>query len=98
MVVQLAMVQENPTNVTRFSNKTPQLISDLSSSQQPEQGNSRTSQKPKVENLCLESQCETRLNCDGWAKLAITFHILSLAESTKKQYDSTIKEFMSFVI
>ncbi len=80
------MVQENPTNVSRFSNKTPQLISDLSSSQQ---GNYRTTQTPKVENLCLESQWETRLNYDGWSELAITFHSLCLAESTKKQYDST---------
>ncbi len=37
-MAQTAMVQENPTNVTTFSNKTPQIISDLSSSQQ---GNSR---------------------------------------------------------
>lgn len=60
-------------------------------------GLSRASKKQKMENLCLENQWQYKLQQDGWSPQAITYHNLSLADSTKRQYNKVIQEYTQFV-
>ncbi len=48
------------------------------------------------EDLCLEGQWRSKLNNSGWSNLAIMYHSLSLAETTKKQFSNIIQEYMIF--
>ena len=54
---------------------------------------SRASEKQKLEYICLECQCHFKLQKEGWSPQTITFHNLSIANSTKQQYNKVIQEY-----
>ncbi len=93
MVARATVVQNINGNVCVSTNKTAKVRGRIHSSKQ---GHSRTVKEPRVEDLCLEGQWQSRLNNSGWSNLAIMYHSLSLAETNKKQYSSIIQEYMIF--
>ncbi len=87
------LVQNAGTNDCSKSPKVASVSQDLHSSVFKVSG---ATKKQELENVCLESQWQKRLSEKKWSKQAIQFHSLSLAKSTRLQYDAIIVKFQSF--